>query len=437
MGGVCGVYLPGQECYDCLLQSTFHLQHRGTQSSAIDTSEAVPESRKIRPGEIKKVFGREGRDDFRGDHGIAGLSGGKAELIRLSFSDGDFSLIFDGKITNSEKLRKGLKRQGEAFSTNFESEILGRFISKGHDVVEGIKIMGEEMEGSCALTLLTDEEIYAFRSARVSPPFIVGKNEEGFVLASESPALTEMGFEDFRDVEPGEILKIDENGVERVGGLYSENHKYCAFEWMYTARPDSIIEGIESEKVRKRAGEALSEDDETEADIVAPVPQSGIGYSIGYHHKSGIPYEDVFYLNRYSSRSYIPNDPKIREQIASEKLSVVRGSTKGKKIIICEDSIVRGNQMLRIRNSLKEKGKADEVHARVGSPPLNAPCPYTETTKKKEELIYNRFDGEVDKISNKLNLDSLKYNTVDDMVEAIGLPKKKLCLGCFAHEYMG
>ncbi len=346
MGGVCGVYLPGQDCYDCLLQSTFHLQHRGTQSSAIDTSEAGSDLRKIRAGEIKKVFDSGERTDFRGDHGIAGLSGGKAELIRLSFSDGDFSLIFDGKITNSEELRKGLKKQGEAFSTNFESEILGRLISKGGNVVEGIKIMGEEMEGSCALTLLTDEEIYAFRSAPISPPFVVGENEEEFALASESPALTEMGFENFRAVEPGEILKIDEDGVEQVGELFSESRKYCAFEWMYTARPDSIIEGIESEKVRKRAGEILNEDDEIEADIVAPVPQSGIGYSIGYHHKSGIPYEDVFYLNRYSSRSYIPNDPNIREQIASEKLSVVNGSTKGKKIIVCEDSIVRGNQML-------------------------------------------------------------------------------------------
>lgn len=437
MGGVCGVYLPGQECYDFLLQSAFHLQHRGPQSSAIDTSEADPELRKIRPGEIKKVFDSKERDNFRGDHGIADLSGRKAELIRLSPSDGDFSLIFDGKITNSEELRRNLKRQGEAFATDYDSEILGRLISKGDDVVEGIEIMGEEMEGSCALILLTGGEIYAFRSARISPPFVVGKNEEGFALASESPALAEMGFEDFRDVKPGEILKIDESGIEQAGELYSEDHKYCAFEWMYTARPDSIIEGIESEKVRKRAGEILGENDETEADIVAPVPQSGIGYSIGYHHKSGIPYDDVFYLNRYSSRSYIPADPKIRRQIASEKLSIVNESIRGKRIIICEDSIVRGEQMLRIRNSLKKKGKAKEVHARVGSPPISAPCHYTDTTKKKEELIYNRFDGEIDKISNKLNLDSLKYNTLDDLVAAIGLPREKLCLDCFARDHMG
>ncbi len=437
MGGVCGVYLPGKECYDFLLQSTFHLQHRGTQSSAIDTSEADPESRKIRAGEIKKVFDGKEKDSFKGDHGIAGLSGDKAELIRLSFSDGDFSLIFDGEITNSKELREGLKSQGEAFSTNYESEILGRLISKGDNVVEGLKLMGDEIEGSCSLVLLTDEKLYAFRSARISPPLVVGGNEDGYALASESPALTEMGFEDFRDVEPGEILKIDEGGVEQVGRLSSKNHKYCAFEWMYTARPDSIIEGVESEKVRKRAGELLSENDGIEADIVAPVPQSGIGYSIGYHHKSGIPYDDVFYLNRYSSRSYIPTDPKLREQIASEKLSIVHESIRGNKIIICEDSIVRGNQMLRIRNSLKKKGKAKEVHARVGSPPINAPCSYTDTTKQEEELIYNRFDGDVDKISKKLNLDSLRYNTVNDMVEAIGLPKEKLCLGCFAHDYTG
>ncbi|KXA98459.1 hypothetical protein AKJ39_01990 [candidate division MSBL1 archaeon SCGC-AAA259J03] len=434
MGGISGVYLHNKEVFDTLIQSSFHLQHRGTESSAIDTSRSL-NSKKIRPGEVKKVFSEKDAGDFRGDCGVGALSGGTAELVELSSSMVDFSLVYDGKLVNSEKLRVEMKDSGESFSTVFEAELLGRLISKGEDIIDGIRKMNGKVEGSYTLGILNDECLYVTRDPYGIMPLVVGENEEGYAFASESPALTELGFTDFRDVRPGEILKVSEDGVENCGEMDSDRFAHCAFEWMYTARPDSIIEGVESTEVRRRAGMYLARDDYINVDKVGPVPQSGIGYALGYHQESALPYEDFFYLNRFSKRSYIPSDPEIREQVAKEKLSVIKSSTKGGEIVICEDSIVRGNQLLRLRNTLKEKGEAKEVHARVGCPPLCSPCPYTQTTKKYSDLIYNQCDGDIGKVSEKLNLDLLKYNSVENLVEAINLPSEDLCIGCFTDDY--
>lgn len=434
MGGISGVYLHNRDCFETLIQSTFHLQHRGTESSAIDTSRSSV-AEKIRPDEVKKVFSRKDNENFKGNSGIGSLSGGTSELTELTSSVGEISIVYEGRIINSEELREEMKESGDSFVTDFDSEVLGRLISKGESIVEGIKDMNRKVRGSYTLGILNGDDLYTARDPHGILPLVVGEGEEGYAFASESPALTEMDFTDFRDVKPGEILRISGDGVETAGQMDSEKISHCAFEWMYTARPDSVIEGIEANEVRKRAGMYLAEGDDIEAEKIGPVPQSGIGYALGYHHESQLPYENFFYLNRFSKRSYIPSDPKVREQIAREKLSVIKSATEGKKIVIGEDSIVRGNQLLRIRNALKDKGNAKEVHARVGCPPLSSPCPYTQTTKEKSDLIYNQCSGEMGEICDKLNLDSLKYNSVEDLVKAIGLPREKLCLGCFTGDF--
>lgn len=433
MGGISGVYLHEKDCFDSLIQSTFHLQHRGAESSAIATSDTEADE-KIRPDEVKKAFSKEDRRDFKGNYGVGSLSGGRAELVELSSPLGEFSMVYDGKIINSRELREELKDSGESFSTRFEAEVLGRLISKGEDLVDGINRMNERVKGSYSLGILNDDGLYLTRDPYGILPLAVGENNEGYAFASESPALTELGFEDFWDVKPGEILKIDEDGISSADEMESERHAHCAFEWGYTSRPDSVIEGIEVMQVRRKAGKLLAKDDDLEVDGVGSIPMSGRGYTEGYQEESGLPQQSYFYLNRWSGRSYTPRDPEIREQKAKEKLSPISESIRGKRLVVVDDSIVRGNQMLRIRNTLKDEG-AEEVHTRIGCPPLKAPCPYTSTTKKYSDLIYNRSNGDIEEIANRLNIDSLKYNEVDDFVEAIGLPKEELCLGCFTNEY--
>ncbi|MFP4633585.1 MAG: amidophosphoribosyltransferase [Candidatus Aenigmatarchaeota archaeon] len=434
MGGLTGVYLYEKDCYDTLLHSAFHLQHRGTESSALDTSKSKA-SKNVRAGEVKKAFsGAEGAE-FSGNYGLASVSGGKTGFMRLSSKMGKFSLAFAGRITNSKELKDEMKRSGESFAKGNTSEILARLISKGKDVVDGIKKMSEEVEGSYTILILNNGFLYATRDPRGILPLAVGKREDGVAVSSESPSLVELGFDNYRDVEPGEILRLGKEGVEKVGQLEGRGRAHCAFEWMYTARPDSVIQDVEAMGVRRRAGRRLAEVDDVEGDKIGPVPQSGIGYAIGYHQGSKIPYEDFFYLNRFSKRSYIPADPEVREQVAKEKLSVIRSSTKGKKLVLGEDSIVRGNQMIRLRDTLKKKGGAKEVHARIGCPPITEPCPYTETTNKRSNLIYNRYNGSVEKICEKLNLDSLTYNSPQDVIDAIGLPREELCMGCLTGNF--
>jgi len=187
-----------------------------------------------------------------------------------------------------------MKDSGESFATGFESEILGRLISRKEDIVEGIKEMNRRVKGSYTLGILNENDLYVARGPHGIAPLVVGENEEGYAFASESPALTELGFTDFRDVNPGEILKLGEDGMETIGEMDSDGVAHCAFEWMYTARPDSVIEGIETTEVRKRAGMYLAEGDEVDAEKIGPVPQSGIGYAIGYHQNSQLPYENSF-----------------------------------------------------------------------------------------------------------------------------------------------
>lgn len=432
MGGISGIYLHEKECFDALVQSTFHLQHRGAESSAIDTSDAGSKE-KIRPGEVKKAFSEEDRKRFEGNYGIGSLSGGKAEFAELSSPLGEFSIVYNGEI-NSRELREELKDSGESFSTHSDAEVLGRLISKGGDLVDGIKGMNQRVKGSYSIGIMNGDGLYLTRDPYGILPLSVGKGGGGYAFASESPALTELGFEDFRDVEPGEILKIGEDGINSMDEMESERHAHCAFEWGYTSRPDSVIEGIEVMEVRRKAGKSLAEEDDIEADVVGSIPMSGRGYTEGYQEESGLPQQSYFYLNRWSGRSYTPSDPDIREQKAKEKLSPIPRSIQNRRLVVVDDSIVRGNQMLRIRNTLKGKD-AKEVHARIGCPPLQAPCPYTSTTKEYSDLIYNRCDGNIEEIASRLNVDSLKYNKVEDFVDAIGLPKEELCLGCFTDEY--
>ena len=249
-----------------------------------------------------------------------------------------------------------------------------------------------------------------------------------------------------RDVKPGEIILINGKGFKTLKQLPSPRIAHCAFEWAYVASIDSKIDDIYVKEARNNLGEKLAERDQKEggiqADCVSPVPMSGIGHALGYHKRSGIQYQDVFLYNRYADRSYTLATQEARDKMAKRKLSVIREAVQGKRIILCDDSIVRGTQ---IRNKVRDlkKAGAKEVHVRVACPPLMHPCLYGISTRTYEELAARSYikQGEIDsldklrmveeKVAEQVDADSVKYNSLDDFVAAIGLPKNKLCLRCW------
>lgn len=346
---------------------------------------------------------------------------------------GEVGLAFSGKLASVQRDRERLKQTDYVFVSKDEVGLLLSLIVQGGDhPIKGIEAMAEEIGGAFSLVLLTNEGIFAVRDGFGFRPLVIGKGMDGCGVASESPALEEMGMEILRDARPGEILFLEQQGFVSVGQIPSQRVAHCAFEWAYIARIDSVIEGIPVKRVRHNLGATLARNDNIAADIVAPVPLSGTGYGQGYHRVSGIPYDDVFLYNRYSDRSYTPLEQQVRDAIAAEKLSVVKEAVRGQRIVLCDDSIVRGTQMRKQVLRLREAG-VKEIHVRVASPPLKAPCRYNLSTRSYHELIAVRHS--IAEICSMLGADTLRYNTLEDFVAAIGLSPEKLCLACWTGEY--
>jgi amidophosphoribosyltransferase len=267
-----------------------------------------------------------------------------------------------------------------------------------------------------------------------------------YAVSSESRALENLDMEVVRDVRPGEIILIDQKGFHTLQQLKSPRRAHCAFEWAYTASIDSIIDGLFVQEARNNLGQSLAQRDIDEgdfsADIVAPVPMSGIGHALGYHRRSGITYQEVFLYNRYADRSYTQPTQKAREKMAKRKLSVLPYAVEGKRIVLCDDSIVRGTQILNKVKDLKKAG-AGEVHVRIACPPLMYPCDYGVSTRSHEELAARHFfrSGNITTmkklreletwIASEIGADSVKYNSIAAFVKALGIPRNALCLKCW------
>lgn len=345
---------------------------------------------------------------------------------------GQIALAFSGNVINGQEIREGMIKNGCSFVSRNEVELLARLIGQYDDPVEGIKKMAERIKGAFSLVLLTQGGVYAARDPFGFRPLVIGKNSNGCAVASESPALIENGMELIRDVRPGEIILVEKQGFSKVGTIKSEKIAHCAFEWAYVARYDSIIDKVTVNEARDNLGAMLARGDNVDIDYVAPIPMSGIGHAIGYHHASGVPYREVYLYNRFSGRSYTPLTQEERDRVAKRKLSLIPGIVKGKRIAICDDSIVRGTQLRKQIHHLRQ-ASVKEIHIRVASPPLVAPCRYGISTRSYNELIARRHS--IEEIRKMLGADTLRYNSIDDFVSAIGIPAEKLCLSCWTDEY--
>ncbi|MBN1391074.1 MAG: amidophosphoribosyltransferase, partial [Candidatus Thermoplasmatota archaeon] len=377
---------------------------------------------------------------------------------------GPFAVCMNGLIVNKDELKDSMIKEGTSFAEVYhgdinQADLLANLINKKDTIEDGIQYMWDSIDGSASLLIMTQNGIYAARDRKGISPLVLGTDGTKWVIASESCSFPNLGFEVHRFLAPGEIVFISMSGPKTVGEG-SEGGRICAFLWIYTGFPSSSYEGINTEIVRENCGRFLARRDHVEADLVAGVPDSGTAHAIGYAMESGIPFRRV--LMKFTpgyGRSYTPLTQEERDRIAQMKLITNRETVEGNRIILCEDSIVRGTQLKNYTVNKLRKAGAREVHVRPACPPLMYPCRYMLSTRSRTELAarkaiielegrdledheiseYMDPDSEkhrrmVDLIRRDLGLDTLKYQRLEDMIEAIGLPRERLCLYCWTGE---
>jgi amidophosphoribosyltransferase len=417
------------------------LQHRGQESAGICASDGERFSYHRGMGlvteafsndELTKIYGKAAIGHVRyttaGDSRIE-----NAQPLVFKSSSGSLALAHNGNLVNAEQVRHQLERQGSIFQTTSDTEVIAHLIARsGYEIEEAVRESLRMIKGAYALLIMTEDKLIAALDPNGLRPLSLGKLGDGYVLASETCAFEVVGASYLREVEPGEMVIIDENGIrsERFSG--QTQRSICSFEYIYFARPDSDIDGINVHQARKELGRKLQKEAPIEADVVTGVPDSSISAAIGYAEAAGIPYELGLVKNRYVGRTFIQPNQELRARGVRMKLSAVRKVVEGKRVVMIDDSIVRGTTSGRIVSMLREAG-AKEVHVRISSPPVKNPCFYGIDTSSREELI--AADKTVEEIRQFIGADSLYFLSPEGMTEAIGRPDNEPnrghCLACF------
>jgi amidophosphoribosyltransferase len=442
--GVFGIY-SNTECVHDIFQGIDFLQHRGQEYCGISTFDGTIHQ-VTHHGKAAGAFNYEELAYLRGRWGIGHVSLWERQPVRWQSQLGEIAVAFSGNITNADELIKDMKGRGKSFYQGYNIEIISKIIMEERDVVAGICALSKKITGAYSLVVMTKDGVYAARDIYGFRPLILGKGQDRYAVSSESRAIQNLEMELVRDVRPGEVVLINDKGFQTLTQLDSPRRAHCAFEWAYTASLDSIIDGVSVQQARNQLGASLAQRDMDkgglEADMVAAVPMSGIGHALGYHKQSKINYQEVFLYNRYADRSYTQSSQFAREKMAKRKLSVLHHAVTGKRVVLCDDSIVRGTQILYKVRDLKKAG-AKEVHVRIACSPLMYPCDYGISTRSYEELAARKYikTGNItsmeqlrdleDRIANEIGADSVKYNSLDSFVEALGIPREGLCLKCW------
>ena len=448
--GVFGMYdFDGNDVATSIYYGLFALQHRGQESCGIAVSETMGPKGKVTThkdmGLIHEAFTPETLASLKGDIGVghvrystAGSSTREnAQPLVLNYVKGTLGLAHNGNLINAPELRKELEYTGAIFQTTIDSEVIAYHIARERlntgSVEEAVGRAMKKIKGAYSLIVMSPRKLIGARDPFGFKPLCIGKRDNCYILASETCALDTIGAEFVRDVEPGEIVTISpEKGIESDKSmcLPKEEHARCIFEYIYFARPDSVIDGVSVYHSRILAGKFLAMDSPVEADIVTGVPESGNCAAMGYAMQSGIPYGTAFVKNTYVGRTFIKPKQKSRESSVQVKLNPIREVVEGKRVIMIDDSIVRGTTSDRIVKMLRDAG-AKEVHVRISSPPFLWPCYFGTDVPAREQLIaYNRTIEEIRQI---IGADSLGYLGLDRLTELVdGLP---ICKGCFTGKY--
>lgn len=464
MSGVFGI-ASQKDCTEDLLYGTDYQSHLGTEYGGIAVLTGKRIYRQIHDisqGQFKSKFYADYKK-FEGKYGIGVISDSDAQPMFLNAKFGSFAICMTGLIENTGELIKELHGRGHSFGETEDGssnavEVVAKLISEGDDFVSGIEYVFNKIIGSASILLLCKDGIYVARDRFGYTPLVIGKKGKDFAVASETCAFPNTGYKIQKFLLPGEIVLVNENGMKQVRGA-RDTEQICSFLWIYTGFPASSYEGINVEAVREKCGRALAKrDKDVEVDVVSGVPDSGVAHAIGYAMESKKPYRRplVKYTPGYG-RSYTPPIQEIRDRVAKMKLIPIKEVIEGNRIVICEDSIVRGTQLKNFTiNKLWDNG-AKEIHARPACPPLMFPCRFCLSTRSIHELAARRaikdIEGKdiedvskyidhntkeykkmVEWIKKDIGLTTLRYQTLDDMIKAIGLPREKLCTYCWTGE---
>lgn len=352
----------------------------------------------------------------------------------------NFAVAFNGNISNSGRLKEELEEKGHFFETDTDTELIAKYITtfmleNGRDLVGAIQKLMYTLDGGYSILILTERgHILAFRDPYGYRPLVFGKKQDGsIVFASETVALDTTGAQYIDTVNPGEVIWVTNVGCERLQLIETTRHAHCQFEYVYFSRPDSEMEGVSVYEVRKKLGRKLAELYPVEADVVIPVPDSGRTAASGYSEASGIPLSEGLIKNRYVHRTFIMPRQREREKAIRLKMNPIPHVVSGKRIVLVDDSIVRGTSMKHIVLLLRKAG-AKEVHVRISCPPIISPCYCGIDFQRREELI--RGKTSLEETRKIIGADSLEYMTIDGLVEAIGLGENELCLSCLTGEYL-
>lgn len=444
-GEKCGVVAlfeePGVEYR--LIQSLRILQHRGQESAGITI--LVRDDLKTFKGMglVNEVFSNI-NVNANSDRGIghirystAGSSTmDNAQPIYSRVGKFQISIGHNGEITNADEIRENLESNGYSFNTTSDTEVILRLLAinlaKGLDVVDAMKVTFTKIKGAYSLVIMVNDRVFGVRDPNAIRPLVLGKTSKGYGIASEDVVFDQLGGKIIRDLFPGEIVELKSDGFEshRFG---TPSPAYCMFEFVYFARPDSTMQGKNIFEVRKRLGEILAEESPVDADVVIPVPDSGRSHALGYALKSKIPFMEGLIKNRYVDRTFIMPTQAERANEIDIKLHPIREIVKDKRVVLVDDSIVRGNTMRKLVTMLRNAG-AREVHVRVGSPPIRFPCYLGIDMKTKDQFVASENKTFSD-LAREFGADSVAYISVQGLVQAIGLGEKNLCLGCLTGIY--
>ncbi len=461
MSGIFGVVSKGN-CVETLYYGTDYHSHLGTEFGGMTVlgEEFSRQIRDISQSQFKaKLY--DGYQHMKGNKGIGVISDQDEQPIYLNSKFGPFSIATNGIVENAEVLADQLLQKGISFSEVSKkvvnaTELIAKLISQGDNIIDGIEKMFNAIEGSCSLLLLNEDGVYAARDRCGYTPLVIGRRKDAWAVTSETTAFPNNDFEVVKHLDPGEIILINDEGIMQKRPGSRDVDQICAFLWIYTGFPASNYEGINTEIVREQCGRYLAKHDkDIDVDVVSGVPDSGFAHGLGYAMESGKPFRRplVKYTPGYG-RSYTPPSQAKRDLIAKMKLIPIKEVIEGNSIVVCEDSIVRGTQLKNFTIKKLWDCGAKEIHVRPACPPLMFPCRFNLSTRSINELAARKairgleghdlkdvseyvdhnskkYKQMMEWIAKDLGVTTLRYQTVDDMVKAIGRPSEKLCLYCW------
>lgn len=439
--GVFGVYAPGEEVGRVTYFGLYALQHRGQESAgiAVTSGDGIMVIKEM--GLVSQVFSENSLSSLTGDCAIGHVrystTGStyweNAQPFYELTPRGPIALAHNGNLVNTDELRDWVAGLGFRFTSTTDTEVIASLLSRtdAPTTADAIAEMFPLMRGAYSVIILTEEGLYGVRDPHGFRPLCIGRKSGEWYMASETAALDVVGADFVREIEPGEMVHIDAGGMH-PRRFADPRPSLCIFEFIYFARPDSQLYDRVLYDARKEMGMHLAEEAPVDADIVIPIPDSGVPAAIGYAERSGIPFGEGLIKNRYIGRTFIQPSQSIRQLGVRLKLNPLNSAIEGKKLVVVDDSIVRGTTSQKIVEILKRAGAA-EVHMRITSPPISCPCFYGIDTADRDELIASRMS--VEDIRDFLGADSLHYLSMDNLVRSCGSPKEMFCTACFDGEY--